>query len=127
MLAVTGGEAVAQEEHVELRGLGGGRDVLHQREVRPAVRRGIGMPPAYDMVPRRLHEDAEAHVAPLVHPQRRRRGLARGGFAPEGFTEYRSSSATALARETSRLEPSQNSTARPALLRTRRTASPWLP
>ena len=62
MLAVAGGEAVAQEEHVELPALGGGRDVLHQCEVGPAVHRGIGMPPAAYVMTRCLHEDAEAHL-----------------------------------------------------------------
>lgn len=62
MLAVAGGEAVAQEEHVELGRLGRGGDVLHQRQVgRSGI--GVGMAPAADMMPGRLHEDAEAHLA----------------------------------------------------------------
>ena len=64
MLAVAGGEAVAQEEHVELAALGGGGDVLHQREI-GAARNGVGMPPARDVMARRLHEDAEPHLAVL--------------------------------------------------------------
>ena len=62
MLAVPGGEAVAQEEHVELGRLCGGRDVLHQCEV-GCPRVGLGMPPTADMMAGRLHEDAEAHPA----------------------------------------------------------------
>ena len=64
MLAVAGGEAVAQEEHVELAALGRGGDVLHQLEIGPA-RDGVGMPPAGDVVARRLHEDTEPHLAAL--------------------------------------------------------------
>ncbi len=63
MLAVAGGEAVAQEEHVELAALGGGCDVLHQPEVGPAVDDRVGMPPARDVMARRLDEDAEPHLA----------------------------------------------------------------
>src|SRR5471032_1689262 len=66
MFAVAGGKAVAQEEHVELRALGGGGDVLHQAEVRPACRLGIRMPPAGDVMAGRLHEDAEPHLF-VVH------------------------------------------------------------
>jgi hypothetical protein len=62
MLSIPGRKAVAQEEHVELAALGGGGDVLHQPEVGPAVDDGIRMPPPADMVARRLHEDAEAHL-----------------------------------------------------------------
>ena len=62
MLVVARGKAVAQEEHVELAALGGGGDVLHQGEVGPAVDDGVGMPPAADVMARRLHEDAEAHL-----------------------------------------------------------------
>ncbi len=61
MLAIARGEAIAQEEHVELAAFGGRGDVLHQAEVRPALDDGVGMPPAADVMTRRLHEDAEAH------------------------------------------------------------------
>ena len=67
MLAVAGGEAVAQEKHVELRALGGGRDLLHQPEIGPARGDGVGMTPAADMVAWRLHEDAEAHLLLVGH------------------------------------------------------------
>ncbi len=63
VLAVAGGKAVAQEEHVELAALGRGRDVLHQAEIGPSFDCGIGMPPAADVMAGRLHEDAEAHLA----------------------------------------------------------------
>jgi hypothetical protein len=62
MLAVARGKAVAQEEHVELATLGRAGDVLHQREIGPAVDDGVRMPPTADMMARRLHEDAEAHL-----------------------------------------------------------------
>jgi hypothetical protein len=64
MLAVAGGETVAQEEHVELAALGRGGDVLHQFEIGPA-RDGVGMPPPRDVMARRLHEDTEPHRAVL--------------------------------------------------------------
>jgi ribosome modulation factor len=67
MFAIAGGKAIAQEEHVELRALGGGRDVLHQAEVRPARRDSIGMPPAGDVMPGRLDEDAEPHLLLVSH------------------------------------------------------------
>jgi len=66
MLAVTGGEAVAQEEHVELAALGRGGDVLHQAEFRSARHR-IRMTPAGHMMAGRLHEDAEAHLPSMRH------------------------------------------------------------
>ena len=68
MLAVAGGEAVAQEEHVELGALGGRGDVLHQREIGPAGGDGVGMPPAADMMARRLHEHAEPHFTSIASP-----------------------------------------------------------
>ena len=66
MLAIARGKAVAQEEHVELAALGGRRDVLHQREIGPAVDDGVRMPPAADVMAGRLHEDAEPHLAFLL-------------------------------------------------------------
>src|SRR5436189_6070746 len=64
MLAIARGEAIAQEEHVELAAFGRARDVLHQREVGPAGD-GIGVSPAGDVMSRRLDENAEAHLAAL--------------------------------------------------------------
>jgi hypothetical protein len=62
MLAVARGEAVAQEEHVELAALGGCGDVLHQGEIGPAVDDGVRMPPTADVMAGRLDEDAEPHL-----------------------------------------------------------------
>ena len=42
----------------------GGGDVLHQPEI-GAARDGVGMAPARDVMARRLHEDAEPHLATL--------------------------------------------------------------
>ena len=75
MLAISRGEAVAQEEHIELPALGSGRDVLHQAEVGPAIGHGIGVPPAGDVMARRLDENAETHFScQIVHRGRLLRG-----------------------------------------------------
>ena len=60
-------EIVGQKDHVELAALGGARDVEIVLEVDAGVGLRARMPPRGDMMPGRIEEGAEPHLAFAAH------------------------------------------------------------
>ena len=74
MLRLAHAEIVGQEDHVELAALGGARDLEIVLEIDAGVGLRARMPPRRDVMPGRIEEGAEPHLAFAGH----RRPVALG-------------------------------------------------